>query len=170
MSTTFKEAFDALSSALTVTNLNSLASSPTAGWNSDPIDNTTNLYSDILIEITLDPANTAPANSKAFFIYAYAGEGSLYESTGAASSATPSGAEGALTYPDVTANPCNLHRVGVIAYVVADVPQTRFFTLAQAFGGIIPPKWGLGIVNHSGAALAASGNTIKWRGVYATGA
>ncbi len=163
-----KQALSAQSSAITVTNLNSLASSATAGWRSAAVDNTSNLYLDIEVEITLDFANTAPANGKAVYVYAYAGDGSVYETTGAATGGAPDGTEGTLTFPDITANATGMRLAGVIPYVVADVPQTRFIRLAQAFSGGIPAKWGIALVNYTGAALAASGNNIYWRGVYAT--
>jgi hypothetical protein len=40
-------------------------------------------------------------------------------------------------------------------------------SVASAFGGILPPFWSIVIINHSGAALAASGNTVKWAPVFA---
>jgi hypothetical protein len=58
-----------------------------------------------------------------------------------------------------------LKLIGVVNYQNADVAQLATFSVAQAFGGILPPYWGIAIVNHSGAALAASGNYVKWRGV-----
>ena len=59
--------------AMTVTNLHSLASSATAGWQSAVVDNTGTIYMDALVQIVLDFANTAPANSKGVYIFAYAG-------------------------------------------------------------------------------------------------
>ena len=38
-------------------------------------------------------------------------------------------------------------------------------SVANAFGGILPPYWGLVILDYTGAAIAASGNTVKWVGV-----
>lgn len=151
--------------ALTVTNLHSLASSATAGWGSQAIDNTGNLYLGAEVTVYLDPANTAPANSKAFFVYAYGSTNSTnYGTTGAATGGT-CGTEGALTFPDVTTTPNNMKLLGTINYQNADVPQMGTFNVESAFGGILPPFWGVAIVNHSGAALAASGNYVKWRGI-----
>lgn len=154
---------------MTVTNLHSLASSATAGWSSASVDNTANLYLDAWLQIVLDPANTAPANSKSFFVYAYGGTNSGdFTTTGAATGGTP-GTEGALTFPDVTANPVGLPRIGLIPYVNADVIQkSRPFSIGLAFGGELPPFWGAALINHSGAALASSLNTVKYRGKYAT--
>lgn len=145
---------------MTVTNLHSLASSPTAGWQSDVVDNSTNLYVDALVQVVLDFANTAPADSKAAFVYAYAGLETTYTNPA-------SGTEGAITLADITSNAQNLKLVGTIPYTTADeVAESAIFSVAAAFGGVLPPKWGLVIMNHSGAALAASGNTVKWTPVY----
>ncbi len=154
---------------LTVTNLHSLVSSETAGWESAAIDNTVNLFLDDLVQVVLDPANTAPANSKAFFVYTYSTldeAGVVYTTTG---NGTPDGTEGTLTFPAITANPVQLPLVGIMPYVTADlVVNSRVMSCAAAYGGLLPPEFGYAIINFSGAALAASGNTVKHRGVYAT--
>lgn len=164
-----KLAIEGSEQAFTVTNLHSLASSPTAGWGSAGVDNSANLYLDVQVQVTLDPANTAPASSKAFFVYAFAGlNSSDYQTTGASSGGSP-GSQGALTFPDITANPIPLPQIGRIPYLVADVVQKSVpMRLAAHFGGALPLFWGVAIVNHSGAALAASGNAVKYRGEFVT--
>jgi hypothetical protein len=57
--------------AFTITNAG-LANSATAGWKSNAIDNSSNLYLDALVHCDFAAVNTAPANSKAIFLYAYA--------------------------------------------------------------------------------------------------
>lgn len=151
--------------SMTVTNLHSLASSATAGWNSAAVDNTGTIYIGAEVTITLDPANTAAANSKAFIIYAYGSNNNTNYGTTGASTGGTCGTEGALTFPDVTTNPNNLKRLGVINYINADVVQSATFNVESVFGGRLPAYWGIAIVNHSGAALAASGNSVKWRGI-----
>ena len=154
---------------LTVTTLHSLASSATAGWESGAIDNTANLFLDDLLQVVLDPANTAPANSQAFFVYSYSTideAGVIYTTTG---NGTPDGVEGTLVFPDITANSVQLPLVGTLPYVTADlVINSKVMSCAAAYAGILPPEFGYAIINHSGAALAASGNTVKHRGVYVT--
>jgi len=148
--------------SLTVTNLQSLASSPTAGWQSDVIDNTTTLYLDALVQVVLDFANTSPSNDRAAYVYAYGGLATTYTNP-------VTGTQGTITVPTIVSTQYNIKLIGVIAYATADeVVESQPMSVAAAFGGVLPPKWGLVIMNYSGAALAASGNTVKYRGISAT--
>ena len=140
----------------TKTNAN-LASSATAGWMSNAIDNSTNLYLDALVSIELAAVNTAPASSKAIFLYAYAlvdSSGTAYTSTG---DGTPSGSEGTLTFPDITTNAIGLPLLGVVPYPLQNKAINGGpFSVAKCFGGILPPKWGIAMINHSGMTLSVS--------------
>jgi hypothetical protein len=157
-----KQALQAVQT-LTVTNLHSLASSTTAGWQGAEIDNTSNLYLDSLVQVVLDFANTASSVSKAAYVYAAAGI-----ETGKLSNPF-SGTEGTLTLTAVTTTEQNAALIGRVPYNTADeVAEGRPMSVAAAHGGIHPPFWAVGIMNHSGAALAASGNTVKYRGAYAS--
>lgn len=148
--------------SMTVTNLNSLASSATAGWQSDVIDNTSNLYDDILVQVVIDFANTAPANDKCAYLYVYSALETTYTDPA-------SGSEGTITLTSVSTTAQNLRLVGRLAYETADaVIESQVFSVRAAFGGTLPPKVGFVIINFSGAAIAASGNTVKYRGVYHT--
>lgn len=145
---------------LTVTNLHSLASSATAGWQSAEIDNTGTIYVDALVQVVLDFANTAPANDKCVYIYAAGGA-----ETGKLSNPA-SGTQGSITLVDITANAQNLRLLGTIPYTTTDeVAESSPFSVANAFGGVMPAFWSVVLMNYSGAALAASGNTVKWRGI-----
>ena len=139
--------------AFTKTNAN-LATSATAGWVSNAIDNSSNLYDDALVHVELAAVNTAPANSKAIFLFAYAlldTAGSAYTSAG---DGTPSGSEGTLTYPDVTQFTVGMPLLGLIPYPVQNKAiNAGPFSIAKCFGGVLPPKWGIGMVNHSGMTL-----------------
>lgn len=147
--------------ALTVTNLHSLASSATAGWQSDEVSNSSN-YLDVLVQVIVNFANTAIGGTKALYVYAAGGL-----ETGKLSNPA-SGAQGAITLVDVTTTPQNLRQIGIIPYTTVDeVAESSPLSLAAAFGSV-PPFWSIVIVNHTGAALEASGNTVKWTGVYST--
>lgn len=139
---------------MTVTNLHSLASSATAGWQSDQVDNTSNLYDFIDVQIVLDFANTAPANDKCVYVFAATGL-----ETGVLSNPA-SGAQGAITLTNVTNTGTNLVPLGEIPYTTQDeVAESKTFRLYD-----VSAFWSLVLMNYSGAALAASGNTVKWRG------
>jgi len=149
--------------SMTVTNLHSLASSTTAGWQSAVVDNTSNLFLDAMVMVVLDFTSGAPGSSRAAFLWAYGGiESGVYTNP-------VSGSEGSLTLVDVTANPQCLKLVGTIPYTTSDeIAEAGPFSVAAGFGGILPPFWGLALINHSGVALHSSGNTVKYRGIYAT--
>jgi hypothetical protein len=147
---------------MTVTALHSLASSATAGWQSAVVDNSSNLYLDALVQVVLDFANTAPANDKAAYLFAYAGLETTYTNPA-------SGSEGTITLTNITSTAQNLRLIGTLPYNTADeVVESGAFSVAAGFGGVLPIKWGLVLMNYTGAALAASGNTVKWVGVKAS--
>ena len=148
---------------MTVTNLHSLANSATAGWQSAVVDNTSNLYLDALVTVVLDFANTAAANSRQAFIFAYGGiESGVYSNPA-------SGSEGTITLTSVVTSAQNLRLIGVVPYTTTDeIAESSPMSVAAAFGGVLPPYWGIVIINYSGAALHSANNTVKWRPVYAT--
>ena len=157
-----KQALQALQT-MTVTNLHSLANSATAGWQSAQVDNTANLYLDSLVQIVLDFANTAAANSRCAYIFAASGL-----ETGVLSNPF-SGSEGTVTLVDVTANSQNARQIGTIPYTTQnEVAESSIMSVASGSAMVLPPYWSLGLINHSGAALAASGNTVKYQGAYNT--
>lgn len=148
--------------AMTVTNLNSLASSATAGWQSAVVNNTTDEYLDALVQVVLSFANTAPANSRGAYVYAAGGIESGVLSNPA------SGTQGSITLLDITTNAQNLRMIGFIPYTTQnEVAESSPMSVAAAFGGILPPFWSIVVVNHSGAALTATGNSAKWVPVFA---
>lgn len=153
--------------AFTKTNAN-LAASTTNGWVSNAIDNTTNLYLDALVHVELAAVNTAPGGSKAIYLFAYAlvdGGAAAYTGTGGA--AVPSGAEATMVFPAVTTLGIDMPLLGVIPYPVQNIAiNAGPFSVAKCFGGILPPKWGIGMVNDSGMTLNVT--NIKYIEVFAT--
>lgn len=152
--------------AFTKTNAN-LATSKTAGWMSNAIDNTSNLYLDALITLELAAVNTAPSASKAIFMYAFAlvdGSASAYTSSG---DTVPSGSEGTLTFPDVTTNAIPMPLLGIVPYPVQNKAINGGpFSVAACFGGVLPPKWGVAMVNDSNMTLNVT--NIKYIEVFNT--
>jgi len=163
-------AFGASEQVPTVTALQSLANSATAGWGMTAVDNTSDKYLDALINWVIDPANTAPANDKAFYMFGWGtNHSSYYPSTGASSGGT-TGSQGALTFPNITTTPILLPLVDTLAYGVADtVIQSVTFSLCKRMGWRrLPRFWGLAVLNYSGAALNSANNRVSWYGSYDT--
>lgn len=160
-----------LSSAtsLTVTNLHSLASSATAGWSGAEIDNTTNLYVDAHVQVTLDPANTAPGSDAVFYLFFYGYQVTGDKPTTGAATGNSVGTEGALTFPSISTTRQSLPYVE-IPYTAQDVViTTPVYSVCDVLGvRHLPAFWGVALLNFSGAALAASGNAVKWIGIKET--
>lgn len=145
-------------SALTVTNLNSLASSATVGWQSALIDNRTEKAIDYEILVEIDLANTAAANDKAVYVLispAYH-DGSAWHYTDGGTGTAPSGSEGSYTI----ASPNNLRRLGVLAYTTTNQVVKRVMNLSTAVGQTMPDGFSIIIINYTGAAVAASANVV----------
>ncbi len=147
--------------ALTITNLNSLASSQTAGWQSIRISNLTNLAVDYEIAIKLTMADTAPANDKAVYVYispAYYDGSAWYQSDGGTAT-LPSGEEGTYTI----ALPNNLKLLGSLNYTTQKMVLQGVFYLTNTIGNTLPDGFSIIIVNYSGAAIAATGNMVAYK-------
>lgn len=142
---------------LTAVTMNSgtLASSVTAGWQGAEVSNVSDKFDELAFTLVIDFANTAPANSRGVFVYLATGL-----ETGKLSNPA-SGAEGTITLVDVTTTPQNMRQIGFVPYTTQDeVTESGFMSFPA------PPFWSLVLMNHSGAALAASLNTVKWMGKY----
>jgi hypothetical protein len=151
-----KQKFGA-TTAFTLT-LASLASSATAGRESTKIDNTADLYLDALVSLNLALTTGTIGNDKAAYVYAY---GSL-DNTNFPDTVT--GADAGITLND----PTQLRLIGVINLLAQSTTYKGGpFSVAAAFGGVLPPYWGIVVRNYSGIALAASGHAANWRGVLA---
>lgn len=146
---------------MTVTNLNSLASSQTAGWQSDRVDNTSLRAIDFQVNLKIDLANTAPANDKALYAYVipwfYDGTTWTVGSDGGNATA-PSGSEGTYTLATVNNAPSPV----VLNYNTADQVVYKQFNLSDIFGMSMPQGWSLVIINFTGAAIASSGNVAQY--------
>lgn len=133
---------------MTVTNLHSLANSATAGWQSDGIDFAGAFG--VLFEITIAYANTAPGSSKAVLPFLASGQGSTYTSPA-------TGTQGTITIPDFTANSLGFRSLEALPYTTQNETRTYHVLVTD-----LPAKGSLVLINHSGAALAASGNSVKY--------
>jgi len=142
------------STAITCT-LASLASSATAGRCSTAVDNTSNLYDDAIVTLSVTSGAGTMANDKAVYVYVYGSEdGTNYD----IEESNTLGSDAAYTIN----SPTN-HKLAAVLNILTEAKvYTAVFSVAQVYGGVMPRKWGLIIVNFSGQALnGTEGNHIK---------
>jgi hypothetical protein len=145
------------STAITIT-LANLASSATAGRESTAVDNGTNKYLDALVTVVLNVITGSIANDKAAYIWAYGSEdGTIFTDNA-------TGTDAAITPEDPTC----LRLVQVVPMPTALKAYEVVFSIAQAFGGVLPRKWGIVVRNYCGLALAATGSSASYSGIYET--
>ncbi len=158
-----KSAYGTTAQAITctITSLANATGSYGAGRASTVVDNTSNLYLDALVSVRVKTSASALANDKAVYVYAY----------GTADSTTPiytdgiSGTDGGFT----ATNPPNVRIIGVISAVATSTTYDGGpFSVSNAFGGVLPAKWGIFVVNFTGQTLDASIGSAWYQGVYGT--
>jgi hypothetical protein len=163
-----KMKYAAASTAVTVTNLHSLASDSgiyNAGWTSASVNNTSNVYLDYLYggTFTTHASNRAIGNINVYVI------GALNDTpTWPATSTGTIGTEGALAFTD-TEQRDSLCRLLVSIAADAGVSDILAFPptgIAQLFGGFVPPYHALFVTQNvsttTTAGLAAAGSAIYY--------
>jgi hypothetical protein len=127
---------------------------------STAIDNTSNDWLDALVFLKIK-SNASGVSATGFInVYAYGtADGGTTYTDGA------TGTDGSITLT----SPPNMRLIGVIN-VVADSTtyEAGPFSVAQAFGGILPDHWGIVVENLSGAALDGTTASAWYQGVYQT--
>jgi hypothetical protein len=159
---TIKEALGTDAQGITIT-LASLASG--AARESSVIDNVTNLFLDALVEVKVTTNASAPTGDKAVYVYAYASAD--YTATATYPDAVAGAGDAAVTMN----NPTQLKLLGIIFCSSASTTyRMEPASVAQLFGGILPAKWGIVVLNSTGNALdATAGNhEAQYQGIYAT--
>jgi hypothetical protein len=170
-----KQKYGTTGTAITIT-LDSLASSATAGRQSTVVDNTSNLFLDAIaqVQVTVPTGGTA-ANDKAIYVYVFGTADSTNGYYGAergvaGTQATIGASDAAYSMTDPTVGGSPLILAAVIPVPVTPtgtnaVYQSAPFSVANCFGGILPPKWGLVVRNYCGIALHSSGNAAWYQGL-----
>ncbi len=164
-----KGKYGAASTAMTVTNLHSLASdsgSYLAGWSSASVNNTSNVYLDYLLSGTF---TTHASNRAAGRIDVYVIAALNDTPTWPATASGTIGTEGALSFTD-TEERDSLCRL--IASMTADTTASSILTfpptsVRMLFGGIMPPPyWAVFITQNvsttTTAGLAAAGSALYY--------
>lgn len=156
--------------ALTITNLNSLASSATAGWQSARIDNQTSVKAlDYEIVVSLTTANTAPANDKAVYVYispaVTTDGGTTWLQADGGTTTLPSGSQGTYTIGGVTTTN-NLDLLRAVAYTAQQQTMQAVMRLSDLYD-TMPDGFQIIIVNYTGAALS-TGCVVAYRAITQT--
>jgi len=139
------------SASITIT-LNSLGSA--SARESTAIDNSSNLYKDAHVRVTVNVGSVS--GSPQVLVYSYGSEdGTVYPDPA-------TGSDAAITLETVP--------VMRLAAVIPTPTSSKAYesdviSIARLYGGALPRKWGLVVVNSTGAALAGSGNSASYTGI-----
>lgn len=153
--------YGASGQALTIT-LTGLADSATVGRQSTSVDNASNRYLDALISAKFGLTTGTISAPSAVFVYAYASVdgGSEFPDTVA-------GTDGTITIN----SPTQLKLLGAV-YCAAQstVYKGGPWSIAALYGGRMPERWGVVVINDCGIALSgtAGDQAIEWQGIFAT--
>lgn len=159
--TTDKINYAATSSAFTST-LNSLASSSNAGRGGVPINNYTNAYVDVLVNVNINTSTGTIGNDKAVYCYvALSADGAVFNTTGNESAVTTDAA------CNIDVSSTNM-RVFPITVTNSSRTYNAQFTIAAFNGGVMPVAWAIATQNFTGVSLAAAGNSITYTPIYYT--
>jgi hypothetical protein len=142
--------------ALTIT-LNSLANG--VARECTAVDNTTSQFLDAQVTIIVKlPVAGTPSGNMRVRVYAYGSvDGTNFTDTAA-------GVDGNVTLLD----PTNLVWLGDINTPSGNRTYKGVFgSLAGAFSGILPAKWGIVVLNDTGLAFDSTGCEAKFRGMQA---
>lgn len=135
--------------------LTSLANA--AGRESTVVDNTTNLYLDALVRVK---TNGIAGGTGTLDLYVYTALGDTTYTDGA------TGTDAAFT----AGNRKNSRFLGSVQMNAATGVIAGLFSVAAAFGGTMPDKWGLIGINSSLQALSATAgdHVLEYEGVFET--
>ena len=122
-----------------------------SGRQSSQIDNTTDLFLDVLIMMAIKTGASGVTSSGIIEVRAFASVDGGTTRTDSAGST------------DAAITVVNAPLLGVIqATANATTYKAGPWSLAQAFGGIVPHRWGIIVVNRTGGALdSTEGNHTK---------
>lgn len=121
------------------------------------VDNTSNLYEDVLVVVKIKTAGSSTSATGYVNIYAYA--------TADGGTTYPEGISGSNSSATLTSPP-NLILIGSISAVANSTTYTcEPLSVAWAFGGRLPAKWGIVVENKTGATLDASIGSAWYQGL-----
>jgi hypothetical protein len=154
---TFKSLYGTEKQSITIT-LASLTNTSVRG--SVVVDNTTNLFLDALVQVQIKSGAASTSANGFANIYAYG-------TVDAADSLYTEGSSG--TDQSITLTvPTNARLIGTLNMVANAVTYvSEPFSVAAAFGGVLPEKWGIFVENQSGGTFDGTTAFAYYQGVYA---
>ena len=124
------------------------------------VDNTANLDVDDQVTVQITTGASGVSATGSVVIYAFSCVGGTTTCTDGVT-----GTDAAQTLT----NPTNLVKIISCNTVANSTAYTcGSFSVANAFGGTVPARWGIVIQNLSGAALSATGNSIVYDAIQMT--
>ena len=139
--------------------LTSLATSATAGRQSTAVDNTTNPFMDVILQVRFRLLAGTPVTDQSVYVYVWGSEDGTNFTDGMSS------VDAALT-PRV---PTNMTLLQTISAATAGGLQYQGnpISVALAFGGLLPRKWGVYVRNYTGFAFTATAgeNVVSYTGI-----
>lgn len=138
--------------------LNSLAHD--AKRESTAIDNATNGFTDALVQVKIATNTGADSTGdKSVYVYAYG-----TSDGGATYSANASGSDAAFGTDPQQLNNCRL--IGALhAPTQNKIYQSDLMSVATAFGGLLPQRWGILVHNRTGQTLKSSDCSAFYQGL-----
>jgi hypothetical protein len=163
MPTEIKEKFGS-STAITLPATGLEYTTGTTGVQSTAVDNSSFLYNDALVTVNATTGSAALATG-VIEVYAYASmDGTTYTDGGAAVTAYPvTGTSGAVVLP----SPHNCRLLGIINANIASKPFISApMSVANAFGGVLPVKWGIIVLNKTSTTAGTTGQISSVSAAY----
>jgi hypothetical protein len=136
--------------------LNGLASG--GARSSAKVENQNNRHIDAICQFKIKTALGTPSDRYAVYFFAWGAADDV-------SPIYPAGITGVDEAVSVTLETLSIRPIGSLFVASAGTVISPPFSVAPAFGNVLPPVWGVLAINRCGVALDASDNLGFWRGV-----
>jgi hypothetical protein len=136
--------------------LNGLASG--AARSSAKVENQNSRYVDAICQFKIKSASGTLGDRYSVFFLAWGADDDV-------SPIFPAGVTGVDEAVAVTLETLSIRQIGSLYVPSSGILISPPFSVAQAFGNVLPPVWGVLAVNRCGLALDATDNFAFWRGV-----
>lgn len=129
-----------------------------AARSSAKVENQNSRYVDAICQFKITLASGSLGDRYGVFFFAWG-------ATDDVSPIYPAGVTGFDEAVSVTLETLAIREIGSLYVPSTGMLISPPFSIAQAFGNVLPPVWGVIAVNRCGLVLDATGNSAFWRGV-----